>query len=69
MRCYRWDADKRKYLLWEDAVPEDAAIIRSVFERYSMYQKDRSFFFFRGEALSPFPAMAAASFRLPRMKP
>ncbi|MEK6324250.1 MAG: DUF4062 domain-containing protein [Acidobacteriota bacterium] len=52
VRCYRWDADKRKYLLQEDVAPEDADIIRSVFERYSIYQKDRSFFFFRSEALS-----------------
>jgi hypothetical protein len=52
VRCYRWDADKRKYLLQEDVAPEDADIIRSVFARYSTYQKDRSFFFFRSEALS-----------------
>ncbi len=52
LRCYRWDANKRKYLLQEDVAPEDADIIRSVFGRYSIYQKDRSFFFFRSEALS-----------------
>jgi WD40 repeat protein/nucleoside-triphosphatase THEP1 len=52
IRCYGWDADKRKYLLQEDVAPKDAAIIRTVFERYSIYQKDRSFFFFRSEALS-----------------
>ena len=52
VRCYRWDADKRKYLLQEDVAHEDADMVRSVFERYSIYQKDRSFFFFRSEALS-----------------
>ena len=52
VRCYGWDADKRKYLLQEDVALADADIIRSVFERYSIYQKDRSFFFFRSEALS-----------------
>jgi hypothetical protein len=52
VRCYRWDADKRKYLLQDDVAPEDQDIIRSVFARYSIYQKDRSFFFFRSEGLS-----------------
>ncbi|MEK6289226.1 MAG: DUF4062 domain-containing protein [Acidobacteriota bacterium] len=52
VRCYNWDTDRHKYLLQEDVAPEDADIIRSVFERYSIYQKDRSFFFFRSEALS-----------------
>jgi WD40 repeat protein len=52
VRCYTWDAERRKYLLQDDVAPEEAAIIRAVFERYSIYQKDRSFFFFRSEALS-----------------
>jgi WD40 repeat protein len=50
-RCYRWDEDKHKFLL-QEVTPKDAGIIRSVFERYPIYQKDRSFFFFRSEALS-----------------
>jgi WD40 repeat protein len=52
VRCYKWDADKHKYLLREDVAPADTEIIRSVFECYSIYQKDRSFFFFRSEMLS-----------------
>jgi|GEM_PF-4098928 len=52
VRCYTWEADKGKFLLREDIAPEDAEIIRSVFERYSIYQKDRSFFFFRTESLT-----------------
>jgi hypothetical protein len=52
VRCYRSDADKRKHLLREHVAAADADIIRSVFERYSIYRKDRSFFFFRSEALS-----------------
>jgi WD40 repeat protein len=50
--CYSWDADKRKYLLQEEVALGDAEIIRSVFERYSIYQNDRSFFLFRSETLS-----------------
>ena len=51
-RCYRWDAEKRKYVLLDDVAPRDADVIRTVFARYSTYQRDRSFFFFRSEALS-----------------
>ncbi len=52
VKCYQWDARKRKYLLRSDTSPEEVAVIRSVFERYAAYQKDRSFFFFRSESLT-----------------
>jgi WD40 repeat protein len=51
-RCYEWDADKRKYLLRTGVTPEEEAILCSVFEGYSIYQKDRSFFLFRKESLT-----------------
>jgi hypothetical protein len=50
--CYRWDADKGKYLLKEDVTENELSIIRSVFEHYSAYQRDRSFFFFGSEDLT-----------------
>ena len=40
--CYEWHADKSKYILREDVTPDDAEIIRSVYERYSIYQTRRS---------------------------
>ena len=43
---------KRKYLLREDVARTTRTSIRSVFERHSAYQKDRSFFFFRSEAFT-----------------
>lgn len=52
MRCYLWDADKGKYLLKTDASPEELEIITAVFQQYSTYQRDRSFFFFRSESLT-----------------
>ena len=52
VRCYSWDAEKRKYLLQDDVAPDDADVIRAVLARHSIYRKDRSFFFFRSEALS-----------------
>jgi WD40 repeat protein len=51
-RCYRWDANKRKHLLQDTVAPGDADTIRAVFARFARYQKDRSFFFFRSDALS-----------------
>lgn len=51
-RCYVWDADKGKYLLREDVSIDEEYILRSVFQRYSIYQQDRSYFFFRSEALT-----------------
>ncbi len=52
VRCYQWDAEKSKYLLREDITPDELKIIHLVFEKYSLYQRDRSFFFFRSEALT-----------------
>jgi len=51
-RCYQWNAAKRKYLLRDDITPEDTDILRMIFDAYSIYQKDRSFFFFRSESLT-----------------
>ncbi len=51
-RCYPWDPAKNKYVLTEDVADEEKEIIKSVFQRYNIYQRDRSFFFFRTEALS-----------------
>jgi len=51
VRCFSWDVEKNKYLLRDDVAPDELEIIRSVFERYSIYQRDRSFFFFRNESL------------------
>jgi hypothetical protein len=51
-RCYTWDPDRRRYFLEEEPAGDDAELIRSVFQRYSSYQKDRSFFFFRSESLT-----------------
>ena len=52
VHCYKWDAERGKYLLNEDVSSGDLKIIRSVFQNYSAYQRDRSFFFFRSETLS-----------------
>lgn len=52
IRCYSWDGEKGKYLLRTDVSPDDKEILRSIFQRYSIYQKDRSYFFFRTEALT-----------------
>ncbi len=51
-RCYRWDGEKRKHILTEDVSGDEEHILRSVFRRYSIYQRDRSYFFFRSEALT-----------------
>ncbi len=50
--CYPWDADKGKYLLRDDASDDEHEIIRVVFAQYGVYQRDRSFFFFRSEHLT-----------------
>ena len=52
MRCYVWDAGKRKYMLKEGITAKESAIIQSAFQQYAAYQKDRSFFFFRKESLT-----------------
>jgi WD40 repeat protein len=52
MRCYVWDAGKRKYMVKEGITAEESAIIQSAFQQYAAYQKDRSFFFFRKESLT-----------------
>jgi len=49
---YQWNADKSKYLLKDEVSEEHKQIISSVFQQYSTYQRDRSFFFFRQESLS-----------------
>ena len=49
---YLYDANRRKYLLRPNVPPEDLPIIQSVFDRISAYQANRSFFFFRSEALT-----------------
>jgi WD40 repeat protein len=52
MRCYLWNPEKGKYILKGEISPEDEKTLRSVFDAYSIYQKDRSFFFFRSEPLT-----------------
>ncbi len=52
IQCYPYDPEKNKYLLKEGVTNEDLKIIRTVFKRYSVYQQERSFFFFRTEELS-----------------
>jgi hypothetical protein len=49
---YQWNPEKRKYLLKQDITPEDEVTLRAIFDKYSIYQKDRSFFFFRSESLT-----------------
>ncbi|MBI2837255.1 MAG: DUF4062 domain-containing protein [Acidobacteria bacterium] len=51
-QSYLWDADRRKYLLRDDIAPQEMDTLRSVFLRYSIYQKDRSYFFFRSESFT-----------------
>ncbi|OPL09300.1 MAG: hypothetical protein AVO34_13720 [Firmicutes bacterium ML8_F2] len=51
-RCYEWDADKGKYLLQTEISEADIATLHSIFDAYSIYQRDRSFFFFRSESLT-----------------
>ena len=52
IHCYQWNADKDKYLLRTNASPEELKIIRTAFQQYSTYQRDRSFFFFRSKSLT-----------------
>lgn len=52
VRCYQYDPERSKYLLSDDATENELKIIRSIFKSYSSYQRDRSFFFFRSEALT-----------------
>jgi len=51
-RCYRFDPDRGKHLLKEDVTAEELKVIRSAFKRFSAYQRDRNFFFFRSESLT-----------------
>jgi hypothetical protein len=51
-RNYLWDGEKRKYILRPGLNQADEAIIRSVFQKYATYQRDRSVFFFRSERLT-----------------
>jgi WD40 repeat protein len=59
-RCYHWDADKNKYILAAEVKDRDREMIRSIFRDFSIYQRDRSFFFFRSE---PFTAKLAGDNR------
>ncbi len=52
VRCYQWDANKGKYLLQENVTPKDKEMLHSIFAGYSIYQRDRSFFFFRSQSLT-----------------
>jgi len=52
VRCYQWDPEKRKYLLKQDITVKDGKTLRTIFDKYSIYQEDRSFFFFRSESLT-----------------
>jgi hypothetical protein len=51
-RNYLWDGERRKYILKPGLSQADEEIIRSVFQNYASYQRDRSFFFFRSQRLS-----------------
>lgn len=51
-RCYQWNPEKSKYILKEEVTSEEVEVLRSIFYGYSIYQKDRSFFFFRSESLT-----------------
>jgi hypothetical protein len=50
--CYQWDGRKDKYLLTDNPTTEELEIIHSLFKTHSIYQRDRSFFFFRSEFLT-----------------
>jgi WD40 repeat protein len=52
VRCYQWDPQKKKHLLGRNVTPEDEKTLRSIFDQYSLYQRDRSFFFFRSESFT-----------------
>ncbi len=52
VRNYKWNSETKKYLIRTDVATDDAILIQSIFEKYSIYQRDRSFFFFRTESLS-----------------
>jgi WD40 repeat protein len=52
VRAYLWNPEKRKYLLNQDITPGDEKTLRSIFNDYSLYRKDRSFFFFRSESFT-----------------
>src|SRR4030042_4224898 len=47
VRNYNWKAEKRKYLIQQEVTSDDEKTLRLIFNAYSIYQKDRSFFFFR----------------------
>jgi len=50
--CFQWDGRKDKYLLTDNPTTKELVIIRSLFQARSIYQRDRSFFFFRSESLT-----------------
>lgn len=50
--CYQWNPQKKKHLLGQNVTPEDEKTLRSIFDQYSLYQRDRSFFFFRSESFT-----------------
>ena len=51
-RCYRWNTDKGRYLLTPGLTETERALLRGVFERAALFQRDRSYFFFRKPALT-----------------
>jgi len=52
VRCYQWNPEKKKHLLQPNITPEDEKTLCSVFDQYSLYQQDRSFFFLRSESFT-----------------
>ena len=52
IRCYPYDGEKRKYILQPGICSTDTKIIQDLFRSFAAYQQNRSFFFFRSEALS-----------------
>jgi broad-specificity NMP kinase len=52
IRSYQWDGEKNKYLLKNKLSFDEAAIISSVFTKYSNYRNNCCFFLFRTESLT-----------------
>ncbi|MCD6333369.1 MAG: DUF4062 domain-containing protein, partial [Bacteroidales bacterium] len=52
VKSYPFDAEKRKYLLSDQTTNDELNIIKSIVKIFSIYQRERSFFFFRSEDLT-----------------
>ena len=52
LHSYQWNPQKRKYLCKKSITPKDKKTLHSIFDGYSIYQRDRSFFLFRSESLT-----------------